>query len=126
MSDLDLEDQRRLIIARTILAVRQAATEHYGSPDLFAILLAIGIGRVEGRPLDVCGVAALASTSRQTVLRAAAKMQEWGEIEIRREGRRTMLIMTAEHRQNPATRKFFERVAALIKRASKELSETDT
>jgi hypothetical protein len=70
---MEKDDRRRLTIARAILPVRQAASENYGSPDMFAILLAIGVGHAEGSPLDVSSVAALASTSRQTVLRAVEK-----------------------------------------------------
>jgi hypothetical protein len=116
----------RLTIARVILAVRHAATEHYGSPDTFAILLAIATGSLEGRPLDISSTAALACTSRQSVMRAIKKMHHKDEIEIQRIGRRTLLTVTARRRQNTETQKFFDRVADLVVRCGKELSGSDT
>jgi hypothetical protein len=120
------DDPRRLIIARIILSVRRAAIEAYLSPTHTSILLAIGIGRAEGRLLDVSGVAAMACTSRQTVLRAVSLMRKRGDVEVRREGRRTLLTIAPKRSLSPDTKKFFDRAESLYRRAVRELSESDT
>jgi hypothetical protein len=120
------DDPRRLIIARIILSVRRAAIEAYLSHTQTSILLAIGVGRIEGRLLDVSGVAALAGTSRQTVLRAVSLMRKRGDVEVRREGRRTLLTIAPKRSLSPDAKKFFDRVESLYRRGVRELSETDT
>jgi len=119
------DDKRRLIIARAVLSVREAAIFYFGDVDKVAILHAVAIGRIEGPPTDVSAIAALSSLSRQTVIRHLKRLEEEGLVMLVRQGRRVIVTTTEHSIFNPRTMSFMDKVEAVIRRSAAELSETD-
>jgi DNA-binding transcriptional ArsR family regulator len=119
------DDKRRLVIARAVLSVREAAIFYFGDVDKVAILHAIAIGRIEGPPTDVSAIAALSSLSRQTVIRHLKRLEAEGMVKLVRQGRRVVVTTTEQSIFNPRTMNFVDKVEAVIRRVAAELSEMD-
>lgn len=118
------DDKRRLILARAVLSVREAALFYFGDVDKVAILHAIAIGRIQGSLVDVSAIAALSSLSRQTVIRHLKRLVE-GMVKLVRQGRRVIVTTTEHSIFNTRTLNFIDKVEAVVRRAATELSEMD-
>jgi DNA-binding MarR family transcriptional regulator len=119
------DDKRRLILARAVLSVREAAIFYFGDVDKVAILHAVALCRIEGAPADVSALAALACLSRQTVIRHLKRLEAEGMVKLVRKGRRVIVTTTEHSIFNPRTISFVDKVEAVIRRVAAELSEMD-
>jgi DNA-binding transcriptional ArsR family regulator len=119
------DDKRRLILARAVLSVREAALFYFGDVDKVAILHAIAIGRIQGSLVDVSAIAALSSLSRQTVIRHLKRLEVEGMVKLVRQGRRVIVTTTEHSIFNTRTLNFIDKVEAVVRRAATELSEMD-
>lgn len=113
------ESRRRAIIIRCMLQIREAWVAEEKFVDSTWIMMAIHLGAIEGRPLDISSIAELTHVPRPTVQRHLSRLKKQGRVEIVREGRRSVALVGAHDPGND----FFAILARAIMKAANDLSE---
>jgi predicted transcriptional regulator len=125
---MNYPDPKRLVIVRAVLAARQVGMSHFGnSMDRLAVLLAVGLGRLENNPMDVSSIAAMVGISRQGVLRQLNALEKLGWITMTKQGRRSIALATYETaRGQPNAMAYFRKMETIISKAAHDMSDLDT
>lgn len=113
------ESRRRAIVIRFMFQVRNAWVAHGDPVDRTWIVLAVHLGTIEGRPLDVSSIAELTRIPRASVQRHLDRLRKQGRVEMKRQGRRSIPVLTSDEPVSD----LFTVLARAIQRAASDLSD---
>lgn len=111
-----MDERERLIVARATLALLVLARQRGGGdPEIAMIRMAVRLGQLERRPLDISSIAAITGIPRPTVSR---KLRLVEDNDIHRIGRRSIPEMTE---MSPESVRAYETARVIIERACCDL-----
>src|SRR5262249_30903558 len=113
---------QRLILWKMIIELTRAYRGQFSGESCLSILvcMAVGIGHLEGRPLNASKIANILYTPRPTVLRALEHLRERGLV-----AKQKHLYLLNETQARKVPTSHLPKVIRIVSRASEELSKVD-
>ena len=118
------DDDMRMILYRMWFHAQQLFKQRFGDSDTVNILMAIGMGRIAGSPVDISSIANITGISRPTVRRRLNALEQEGLVVIERIGNRTVVVSRPEG--VASTRDLARRWAGLVKQAARDLEKLES
>lgn len=121
---LNVEDARNRQLIRFMLRANSQFARLGRNPEVTLVVLAIRLGEIEGRRMDVSALANMVSLPRTTVIRHLNTLVASGEVDMFRSGRSvTPRLRSVE---SPSLRALFESFNKGVRTLCLELSKLDT
>jgi DNA-binding IclR family transcriptional regulator len=116
------ERSQRLILWKMIIELTRAYRGHFAGESCLSILvcMAVGIGHLEGRPLNASKIANILYTPRTTVLRVLEHLRERGLVVKQKH-----LYLLNEIAARKVSTSHLPKVIRIVSWASEELSKVD-
>jgi hypothetical protein len=113
---------QRLILWKMILELTRAYRGHFAGESCLSILvcMAVGIGHLEGRPMNASKIANILYTPRTTVLRTLEHLRERGLVV-----KQKRLYLLNEIEARTVSTSHLPKVIRIVSWASQELSKVD-
>lgn len=121
--------KRRAVTIRTFMEIRRAvvhAAQEIGLPyEETVAALAVRLGDLEGRPVDISSVAETTGQKFSSSHRYLRSLRERGMIKGWPEGKRMLHTWVPTTEENPVVTKAYSDVDLAIRRASRALAKLD-
>jgi DNA-binding transcriptional ArsR family regulator len=117
------DDALRMVLFRMWFHAQDLFKARFGDNDTVNILMAIGMGRIAGAPVDISSIANITGISRPTVRRRLAALEKEGMVVIERIGNRTVVVSRPEGVLG--TSELTRRWAGLVKQAAREIERLE-
>jgi DNA-binding transcriptional ArsR family regulator len=118
------DDALRMVLYRMWFHAQDLFKQRFGDGDTVNILMAIGMGRIAGSPVDISSIANITGISRPTVRRRLTALEEEGLVVIERVGNRTIVVSRPEG--VAGTQDLARRWAGLVKQAAREIEKLES
>ncbi|MER8641025.1 hypothetical protein [Mesorhizobium sp. M1252] len=119
------EYQKRAILIRMILDIHGAVLAKLKEPpEVTLVLMAIRLGEMEDRPMDLKSLVAVTHYPRTSVSRHVRELMKLGRVSVVREGRRTVMRLNPQV-EGSHVKPFYGQVERAVLRASRDLTKMD-
>jgi DNA-binding transcriptional ArsR family regulator len=121
----NLENHKRAVLIRMILDIHGAVLAKLKEPpEVTLVLMAIRLGEMEGRPMDLKSLVAVTHYPRTSVSRHVRELMQRGRVAVVREGRRTVMRLNPQV-EGSHVKPFYAHIEKAVLRASRDLTKMD-